>query len=88
MRRDRLLRSVGFRRLFGAQTISRWGDTFNQVALVVLVYQLTRSGLRVAGVVAFEIVPVLLLAPLAGAVADRLPKRRVPEHNASVHAPT
>lgn len=77
MPRGGLLRSSGFRRLFGAQTVSRWGDTFNQVALVILVYELTRSGLHVAGTVAFEIVPVLLLAPLAGAVADRLPKRRV-----------
>lgn len=66
-----------FRRLFGAQTVSRWGDTFNQVALVILVFELTGSGLRVAGTVAFEVVPVILLAPVAGAVADRLPKRRV-----------
>lgn len=66
-----------FRRLFGAQTVSRWGDTFNQVALVVLVFQLTGSGLRVAGAVVFEIVPVLLFAPLAGSVADRHPKRAV-----------
>ena len=33
------------RRLFAAQTISRWGDTFNTVALVVLLFRLTGSGL-------------------------------------------
>lgn len=68
---------AAFRRLFAAQTISRWGDTFNAVAIIILVFQITGSGLRVAGTVAFEILPVLLLAPLAGAVADRFPKRRV-----------
>ncbi len=67
----------GFRRLFAAQTLSRWGDTFHQVALVILVFELTGSGLRVAGTVAFEVVPVLLLAPFAGSVADRLSKTRV-----------
>jgi predicted MFS family arabinose efflux permease len=69
--------SRSFRRLFVAQTVSRWGDTFNQVALLVLVFRLTGSGLRVAGVVAFEIVPVLLLAPWAGTVSDRFSKRTI-----------
>jgi MFS family permease len=66
-----------YRRLFAAQTISRWGDTFNTVALVVLVFRLTGSGLGVTGAVIAEIAPVLLLAPLAGAVIDRLPRVRV-----------
>jgi predicted anti-sigma-YlaC factor YlaD len=66
-----------YRRLFAAQTISRWGDTFNTVALVVLVFRLTGSGLGVTGAVIAEIAPVLVLAPLAGAVIDRLPRVRV-----------
>jgi len=66
-----------YRRLFVAQTISRWGDTFNTVALVILVFRLTGSGLGVAGVVIAEITLVLLLAPIAGAVIDRLPRVRV-----------
>jgi MFS family permease len=72
-----LLASSGYRRLFAAQTISRWGDIANTVALVVLVFQLTGSGLKVSGVVIAEILPVLLLAPVAGMVADRLPRIRV-----------
>lgn len=66
-----------FRRLFLAQGISRAGDAFNTVALVVLVFGLTGSGLGVAGTVAFEILPVVLLGPVAGLVADRYPRRRV-----------
>ena len=51
--RRRAFRTPAFRRLFVAQTISRWGDTFNAVALVILVFRLTGSGLKVAGTVAF-----------------------------------
>jgi len=72
-----VLANPGYRRLFAAQTVSRWGDTFNLVALVVLVFRLTGSGLGVAGVVVAEIAPVLLLAPLAGVLVDRLPRVRV-----------
>lgn len=65
-----VLRRPAYRRLFAAQTVSRWGDTFNTVALAVLVFRLTGTGIGVAGVVIAEIVPVLLLAPLAGLVID------------------
>ena len=57
--------------------MSRWGDTFGAVALVVLVYRLTGSGLKVGAAVAFEIAPVLLLGFVAGSVVDRVPRRRV-----------
>lgn len=73
-----LLRSSSeFRRLFVAHSVSRAGDAFNTVALVVLVFDLTGSGLGVAGAVMFEVLPVLLLAPVAGLVADRSPRRSV-----------
>lgn len=73
-----LIRACGeFRRLLLAHTVSRAGDAFNTVALVVLVFDLTASGLGVAGAVMFEVLPVLLLGPVAGLVADRLPRRRV-----------
>jgi MFS family permease len=72
-----VLANAGYRRLFAAQTISRWGDTLSTVALVVLVFQLTGSGLGVSGAVIAEILPVLLLAPIAGAVVDRLPRVQV-----------
>jgi MFS family permease len=72
-----VLREPGYRRLFAAQTVSRWGDTFNTVALAVLVFDLTGSGVGVAAVVVAEVVPVLLLAPAAGVLIDRLPRVRV-----------
>lgn len=67
----------GYRRLWTARTVSQWGDTVNFVALALLVYDLTGSGLGVAGVVAAEILPVLLFAPLAGPLIDRWPRVRV-----------
>lgn len=69
-----VLRNPAYRRLFAAQTVSRWGDTANTVALVVLVFRLTGSGLGVSGAVLAEIAPGAALAPLAGAVVDRLPR--------------
>ena len=73
----RALRHRGFRRFFAARTISQWGDTFNSVALVILVYRLTGSGLKVGATVVFEIVPVLALGIVAGALVDRLPRRAI-----------
>ncbi|HUR22658.1 MAG TPA: MFS transporter [Acidimicrobiales bacterium] len=72
-----LRRRPEFRRLFAAHAVSRAGDAFNTVALVVLVFQLTGSGAGVAGTVAFEIAPFLLLGPVAGLVVDRRPPRNV-----------
>jgi MFS family permease len=69
-----LLRRPSYRRLWTARTVSQGGDAFNTVALALLVYSLTGSGLGVAGVVLAEILPVLLLAPVAGALVDRLPR--------------
>ncbi|CCG02640.1 MFS transporter [Blastococcus saxobsidens] len=72
-----VLAQPDFRRLWTARTVSQWGDVFSFVALAILIYRLTGSGLGVAGVVVAEIVPVLLLAPLAGVVVDRLPRVQV-----------
>jgi MFS family permease len=72
-----LLGQPAYRRLFVARTVSQWGDAFNVVALALLVYELTGSGLGVSGVVIAEILPVLVLAPVAGALIDRLPRVRV-----------
>lgn len=67
----------GYRRLWAARTASAWGDAFATVALSLLVWDRTGSGLGVAGVVAAEILPVLALAPVAGVVVDRLSPVRV-----------
>jgi MFS family permease len=67
----------GYRRLWMARTASQWGDVFATVALSLLVLDLTGSRLGVSVVVVVEIVPVLLFAPFAGTLVDRLPRVRV-----------
>lgn len=64
----------GYRRLWAARTVSQGGDVVQFTTLALLVYSLTGSGLGVSGVVLAEIAPVLLLAPLAGPLVDRLPR--------------
>lgn len=74
----RLIRTnAQYRRMFLAHATSRAGDAFNTVALVVLVFRLTGSGLGVAATVAFEVLPIVALGPIAGVIADRHPRRRV-----------
>jgi len=69
-----VLASPAYRRLWAARTVSQWGDIAQFTAVALLVFHLTGSGLGVSGVVIAEIIPVLLVAPLAGPVADRLPR--------------
>lgn len=63
--------------LWISQLVSNFGDTLNYIALVILVYQLSQSGLAVSAMVVFEIIPVLLLAPVAGVVIDRFPRKTI-----------
>jgi MFS family permease len=72
-----LLRRPAYRRLWLARTISQVGDVAQFTTLALLIISLTGSGLGVSAVVLAEIVPVLLLAPLAGSLVDRLPRVRV-----------
>ena len=72
-----LLRQPAYRRLWLARTISQVGDVAQFTSLALLLIALTGSGLGVTAVVLAEIVPVLLLAALAGSIVDRLPRVRV-----------
>ena len=72
-----VVRSRAYFPLWLGQLLSNFGDTLHYIALVVLVFRLTGQGLAVAGVVAAEVVPVLLLAPVAGVVIDRFSRKAV-----------
>jgi MFS family permease len=72
-----VVRSPSYFPLWLGQLISSFGDTLHYIALVVLVFQMTGRGLAVAGLVAAEIVPVLLLGPVAGVVIDRFSRKGV-----------
>jgi MFS family permease len=73
----RSLRHRNFQLFFGGQLISLVGTWMQSVAQSWLVYRLTGSSLLL-GLVGFAgQIPVFLLAPIGGAVADRTPRRRV-----------
>jgi len=72
-----LLSRPAYRRLWLARTVSQVGDVAQFTTLGLLLVALTGSGLGVSGAVLAEIAPVLLLAPLAGSLIDRLPRVRV-----------
>jgi MFS family permease len=73
----RVVWSPAYFPLWLAQLLSSFGDTLHYIALVVLVFQLTGEGMAVAALAAVEIVPVLLLAPVAGVIIDRFNRRSV-----------
>ena len=73
----RVLGQPAYRRFWVARTISQVGDVAQFTTLALLLIALTGSGLGVSGAVLAEIVPVLLLAPLAGSLVDRLPRVKV-----------
>ncbi len=73
----RVARSPSYFPLWLGQLLSSFGDTLHYIALVVLVFELTGRGVAVAGLVAAEIVPVLLLGTVAGVVIDRLSRKAV-----------
>ena len=63
--------------LLAAQLLSTLGDTLHYIALVVLVFELTGQGLAVAILVVAEIIPVLILGPVAGVIIDRFSRKHV-----------
>lgn len=66
-----------YARLLLGGFISGVGDWFNTVALLGLLLRLTGSPLAVGASLAIRSAPRLLLAPLAGALADRAPRKLI-----------
>ena len=70
------LGSHNFRLFFIGQLISNTGNQLTNVALILFVLRLGRSGLAVGALAACQFGPLVLLSAWAGAVADRTDKRR------------
>ena len=71
------LAEPSFRTLFLARSVSSAGDSFLPVALAFAVLDLTGSAVDLGIVLAAATIPSLLLLPLGGVWADRLPRGRV-----------
>jgi MFS family permease len=66
-----------YRRFFFGQTTSLVGTWMQTTAQSWLVYTLTHSATDIGFVVALQTLPVLLLGPYGGVIADRVNKRRL-----------
>jgi MFS family permease len=71
------LRHRSFRRLLVGLAVSQAGDWLYNVALLAFVYERTHSAGWLAVTTAARIVPIVVLGPLGGVVADRFDRRRV-----------
>ncbi|HTZ43130.1 MAG TPA: MFS transporter [Jatrophihabitans sp.] len=71
------LANPNYRRYFRGQAVSLVGTWMQTVAQSWLVLELTGSGTDLGVVVALQTLPVLLLGPYGGVVADRMDKRRL-----------
>jgi MFS family permease len=66
-----------FRRYFAGQAISLIGTWMQTVAQSWLIFKLTGSATDVGWAVALQTLPVLVLGPYGGVVADRIDKRKL-----------
>jgi MFS family permease len=66
-----------FRRYFAGQSISLTGTWMQMAAQSWLVLTLTHSATTLGLIIALQTLPVLLLGPYGGVVADRVDKRRL-----------
>jgi MFS family permease len=70
------LRHREFRRLLGGTFCSTGGQWVQSATLGWVVYDLTKSSALLGAVLSMRAIPMLLLAPLSGVVADRFDRRR------------
>src|SRR5215207_8043096 len=73
----RSLRIRNFRLFFVGQLVSQVGNWMTLVAQTLLVLRLTDSGFAVGALAACQFLPVLVLGPWSGLLADRSDKRRL-----------
>ena len=71
------LSSRSYRIYIGGQSLANTGSWMQSIAQDWLIFNLTHSSTAVGVTMALQFLPMLLLGLHAGALADRLPKRRI-----------
>jgi MFS family permease len=71
------LRHRDFRRLLVGLAVSQAGDWLYNVALLAFVYERTHSAGWLAATTAARVLPIVLLGPVGGSLADRWDRRRI-----------
>lgn len=72
-----VLRNRNFDLYFLNRVLSKTGTSISGIAFLLLVYNLTRSGIQTTGVALAETIPYVLFGLIGGVSADRLPKKVV-----------
>ncbi len=72
-----LRESAAYRRLWAGTTVSSAGNALTAFALVLQVYQLTRSSFAVGALGLASMLPTLLIGLLGGSLADLVDRRRL-----------
>ena len=72
-----LLNRRSYSLLWFAHIISEVGNWLTFIAITVLAYQITESGLAVSGVFVAHTIPALFLTPIAGVIVDRWNRRAI-----------
>lgn len=75
----RSLRNPVFARLYTAQTTSLLGDALTWVGLALVAFELAgqKSAVVLSGALTLRVTAFVLLAPLAGAIADRFDRKKI-----------
>jgi MFS family permease len=71
------LQVPNYRRYISGQSVSLIGTWMQMTAQSWLVFSLTHSSTWLGAIIALQTIPVLLLAPYGGVIADRIDKRRL-----------
>ncbi len=70
-----VFRNSNWIRLWAGQTISQLGDFVSDIALPLLVYEITRSPVGLGLSFGIEMLPLIVIGPFAGVLADRVNRR-------------
>ncbi|MBE9019613.1 MFS transporter, partial [Chroococcidiopsidales cyanobacterium LEGE 13417] len=75
----RCLRNPVFAQLYTAQTVSLLGDALTWVGLALLAFELVgkNSAVVLSGALTLRVTAFVILSPLAGAIGDRLDRKRI-----------
>jgi NRE family putative nickel resistance protein-like MFS transporter len=73
------LRNPIFARLYAAQTVNLIGDALTWLGLALLAFELAgeNAGQILSGALTLRVVAYVVLSPLAGAIADRVDRKRI-----------
>jgi len=64
-------------KLIAANVINRFGDSIDAIAFSLAMYAITGSAALMALIIGLNYIPTILLQPIAGAIVDRIHKKRV-----------